>query len=120
MSDGELTIDDYQLVNCVATGNVSQVNESASAAAVLSYLHASFPVAVAAGTPTTTSINTDLVGGDTDFVDMVMVCITGVNAGFNRRIESFTGTGGICGFAAKPWPSAASANDIFVVIGRIE
>ncbi len=28
MSDGELTIDDYQLVNCVATGNVSQVWEA--------------------------------------------------------------------------------------------
>ena len=73
------------------------------------------PFTVQTGTLTTTSCSTDLAEGtDEHYTNGSVVFITGALAGQRRKITSYTGTGGIIGFAALT--EAPSNGDTGVIV----
>lgn len=70
------------------------------------------------GTPTTTSLQTNLTQATTSFYsDQAFIMMTGVLAGQARVVESYNGTTKTCTFD-EPWTVAPSAGDEFAILAN--
>lgn len=73
------------------------------------------PFTVQSGTLSTTAMSTNLAEGSNEhYTNSTVIMLTGALAGQRRKITSYTGTGGIIGFAAMT--EAASAGDTGVIV----
>lgn len=95
--------------------NVTQIDGNTAAAQNLSKSARAIIPGQASGTPTTTSMDTDLTGyADSELIDRVVVFYTGTASGQMAVITSYANTNGVVGFAALQ--TAPASGDDFVIL----